>query len=576
MGHKGQPAAVIVTGSQRRAGAGAGPVGRPTAPSRDAGAPGRSAPDVDHGGALPLQAPFGKAMMRLFMRLPHAARWAMVVATLALIHLMPPTTAEAGPPAGGDRPVSPVVAPGPDTPAGAGAADPTGPALTVLSLETAPLDVYLDGARISPADGLGGGAFADAGPRPPGAATVEIFAHADADAVDGSPPAARADRIAEVAVALPESRSASLVIGPPAGEGPAPEVRVFDDDTAPPPPGSGRLVLRHTAATGPMDVDVVALGGDEVTFLTQSPVEPGGQLTVDVPVGAPDGTAVQVRAQTADALFALPELFSETLTVGSGQVHTAYVSPRRWPRHSPASCGPTGTIPPAGAENVSTADADLDGDGHRERAVLWSQVDGSVRTWGVGATGLGAGGVVARVDAPSTFDPASPWTAPALLGAADADGDGADELFLAVDHGGYTENVQVWGLRSCALAAVTLAGTTGGASFPVGASARDKAGVTCAYTGPGASLTTWKATADDDADAFSITTTDHHWADPQTLEPGAVMTWTRPATDEWTLLQSSGLRCGRPPYTLLPRVRAAAGASSAPAVAIPLTPSFTG
>jgi hypothetical protein len=232
-------------------------------------------------------------------------------------------------------------------------------------------------------------------------------------------------------------------------------------------------------------------------------------------------------------------------------------------------------VPPPGADNVSTVDADVDGDGRPERAALWSQPDGARRAWRLGVAGPGDAAVVAAVDEPSTFDPASPWTAPAVLGAADADGTGGDELFVATGHSSYSQDVQIWGLRDCALVATALGGAAP-ATFAVGASAREKVGVTCAYTDDSASLTTWRAVAaDEPADAFTVTTTDHTWTGPLALRADPARTRAPPARDEWTLLEAGGLRCGRPPFTLVDRAVAGSSAAEAASV-VPVGPAFTG
>lgn len=337
--------------------------------------------------------------------------------------------------------------------------------------------------------------------------------------------------------------------------------------TTPPPLGAGRLVLRLDAAGPAMDVEVITLTGDQHRFLARRALEAGGELAVDVP----GGTAVHVRAQAKDSLFALPQLIEQDVDADAGEVRTLWVTPRPPPRRPATTCPASDDAsPPPGARTAGSLDADVDGDGDAEPVRLWSRDDGGRTTWWLGASGLGPGGARSALDVADAADPE-------LLGAADADGRGADELLVAVGHGPSTRQVQVWALAGCALEPAHLAGEAAPATFAVGASSRDKSGVVCTHADATSVLTTWRAVADDTASTFTVTTADLTWVASLTLRSGPTTTWTRPASDDWTLLQAAGLRCGRPPYTLTDAAPGGSGPGAArPPGALDAPPAFTG
>jgi hypothetical protein len=351
---------------------------------------------------------------------------------------------------------------------------------------------------------------------------------------------------------------ASTVLRPPAD--PAASAPAGPGSDHAPAPGASRLSLRSADGMGPIDVEVTALIDGAYVFLAQERLDPGGQLDVDVPATIV-GNGVHVRGQVpgaAGSAVAVPELFAGTVLVEPGRIHHLHPVPRpRPPRRPEVSCPPAPGGRP-GPDHAAT-DADLDGDGDGERVVLAPTGE---RAWQISATGLGPGGAIARLELPVGAEPR-------LIGAADADGDGTDELFAVTGRDASTEQVQLLGLRDCALAPVHLDGT-GPATFPIGASARHKAGLTCAYGPAGATLSTWRATSDEQRTTFTFTLTDHTWAGPAHLVTGGSATWRRTASDEWALLQASSLRCGLPPHLL---VQQHTGVPPAPVVA---EPSLTG
>jgi hypothetical protein len=417
--------------------------------------------------------------------------------------------------------------------------------------------VYVDGARVSPDGGVAAGRFAPAGHRAPGPATIAVFRHVEPVPAT---PAGRTDPVATATVTVPDARAATIVVGPSPGTGGAPAVAVHGDDRAPVRRGTARLVVRPTLAGGRVEAEVVALYGTLPVTVGRRILGPGDELAVDVLVGPGGRSGAFVRAAAEGASWALPERFSQMVPLVGGEVHTVYATGQRRPARPPVPCASTTTAPPAGAGDVSTAEADLDGDGRTERASLWSRE---------GRWHLGAGGAVADLALPTGTDGAS-----RLLGAADADGDGTDELFAGLGRTTWSEVLQVWSWRDCALAPLRDAATGDPLTFAVGSAARDKVGLSCAVTGEPPALLAWRAKGSEDRATFTASVTRYRWTGPNTLAADPEDTRALPREDVWTPLEAAALRCGRPPYGLVTRVGDALSPRGPAAVVT--DPAFTG
>ena len=195
------------------------------------------------------------------------------------------------------------------TPAGAQAA---GAEVRVLhGIPGTPVDVYVNGERAL--DDFAPGTTTDDLALPAGSYSVAVF---PADAADDSGEAV----IGPVDLAVPASGNVSAIAH--LGADGAPTITPFVNDTAAAAAGSGRVVVRHTAAAPAVDVLV---GGQPVFSGLTNPNEDSADLpagTISASVAAAGTTEpvigpadVPVTAGSATIVYAIGSLQDSTLDV---------------------------------------------------------------------------------------------------------------------------------------------------------------------------------------------------------------------------------------------------------------------
>jgi len=201
------------------------------------------------------------------------------------------------------------------------------------------------------------------------------------------------------------------------------------------------------------------------------------------------------------------------------------------------TAGPTttlATIPPcpavsvpAEASEVTELDGDVDGDGEADL----------LRTFLVGdawhlqvevAAGGGAELDLAAADAAGV----------GLVGGADVDGDGRDEVWARVGSGASATILGLARYDTCALTRVTIAGSP--AELPVGGSVGSAAGVECGSPGIDADLTVFSALHRGDSQ-YDVTATEYDLQGTELL-PGSSSTATVDAADD-AFARSTSFTC---------------------------------
>lgn len=210
----------------------------------------------------------------------HARCAALVL--LAAVLVLPPAAAGA---TAGDAP--------------AGASPDTASVTLIHGLRDLVADVYLDGQLVL--EGFAPQRITDPVPVPAGEREIAVR---EAGAPPDAPPAVAGT------VTLEPGRPYSGIVHPtPSG---TPTLSAFVEDASPVPPGQGRLVVRHTAAAGPVDVRTgdaavatgLQPGGEAVT------TRPAGVVTVSVTApGAPGAPAASVSADVEAQEGAVTALF---------------------------------------------------------------------------------------------------------------------------------------------------------------------------------------------------------------------------------------------------------------------------
>lgn len=165
---------------------------------------------------------------------------------------------------------------------------------------------------------------------------------------------------------------------------------------------------------------------------------------------------------------------------------------------------------PAGATAVVQESGDVDGDGHPD--VLRSFLDGG--RWSLQVELAAGGSAAVAID---VLDAAGVG----LIGGADVDGDGRDEVWARVGSGASTAILGLAALDGCQLVRVdTDLGTP--AELPVGGSVGAASGVDCSADGDDADLTVFSAVYVDE-DRYEVTAVEHT-LDGTTLRPTSTST----------------------------------------------------
>lgn len=163
---------------------------------------------------------------------------------------------------------------------------------------------------------------------------------------------------------------------------------------------------------------------------------------------------------------------------------------------SAATCDPIGL--PDGAANIAEAAGDVDGDGADDDLLSYRL---GTDDWRLRVE-LAAGGA-ADVVIPSFGDGAI-----AVLGGADVDGDGDDEVWAQTGSGASAAIIGLARFTDCKLERVTFAGGDP-AEFPVGGSVGNAAGLDCEGHGdPTADLTGYTATNTGEG-TYEVTATEY-------------------------------------------------------------------
>lgn len=184
---------------------------------------------------------------------------------------------------------------------------------------------------------------------------------------------------------------------------------------------------------------------------------------------------------------------------------------------------------PAGRE-MASAPGDVDGDRRADELISYRDAAGAWHLHVALAVGGGADLLVPTVGDASVQ----------VLGGADVDGDGTDELWARTGAGASAAIVGLARLVDCSLVQVTFAGGEP-AEFAVGGTVGTAAGLRC-HAGPGASvLTSYTATHTGD-DRYEVTSLE--WIiDGPTLVAGPTATTTVVVTDP-LMAWASSFSCG--------------------------------
>lgn len=194
-------------------------------------------------------------------------------------------------------------------------------------------------------------------------------------------------------------------------------------------------------------------------------------------------------------------------TAGCGDDDAPDASPSTSATEAPSTSSATSTTPgpacdplalPDGAANITDAAGDVDGDGAQD--VLRSYRLG-VDDWHLRAE-LAAGGAE-ELAVPTFGDGAI-----VVLGGADVDGDGGDEVWAQTGSGASATIVGLARFTNCTLERVTFVGGDP-AEFPVGGSVGNAAGLGCeAHIDPASDLTAYTATNTGEV-SYEVTATDY-------------------------------------------------------------------
>jgi hypothetical protein len=197
---------------------------------------------------------------------------------------------------------------------------------------------------------------------------------------------------------------------------------------------------------------------------------------------------------------------SEASTTSSAPETTAPPTAPTTASTAPPTSAPecAASIPePASAE--SSATGDVDGDGQDDTLEVVHDAEGG---WWLRVT-LGSGDVTALALTTDNVGGAE------MIGAADVDGDGKEELFAQTGAGASTATIGLFTLDGCAIAPITFDGAP--TQFPVGASVGATSGLQCSNDPEAPASIFAYAGASSDGESYDVT-----WAELE-LE-GTVLT----------------------------------------------------
>lgn len=193
-----------------------------------------------------------------------------------------------------------------------------------------------------------------------------------------------------------------------------------------------------------------------------------------------------------------------------------------------AECGAIGV--PDGATNVVNASGDVDGDGKDD--MLLSYLVGE-SSWHLQVRLSGGGGADLAI---ATSSPGNVE----VLGGADVNGDGRDEMWARTGSGASATILGLATFVDCNLVRVTFGGREP-AELPVGGSVGTAAGVECAAHGdPSADLTTYTATNTGD-DQYEVEATEYALEGTSLIQKGR--TTSRATAGDETFIRASGFSC---------------------------------
>jgi hypothetical protein len=195
--------------------------------------------------------------------------------------------------------------------------------------------------------------------------------------------------------------------------------------------------------------------------------------------------------------------------------------------------GPTTTAAPrcpldplGDVDGASSADADVDGDGEPDTATAYLAPGAEWRV----RVDLAPGGGAERAVAGAGIDDAV-----AVIGGADVDGDGADELWVQVGSGAAASILGLFRLEGCRLEPVLLDGEP--ARLPVGASVVNTSGVECRQ---GAIYVLSGTSAD--GEAYDVTEERHELRGAELVRAGTTTAIVEAGSPDFQRL--STFRCG--------------------------------
>lgn len=179
--------------------------------------------------------------------------------------------------------------------------------------------------------------------------------------------------------------------------------------------------------------------------------------------GAATTTSVTTTAELSTTIAASATTTSEpaasTTTTTTTSTTTSTV---------PITTCPVPPALPEGALRFAGGSGDYDGDGQLDSAITYQAAPDS---WRLRITFADGGGTDVAIADAEDFAP------PRHIGGFDIEGDGADEIFVAVGAGASTVQLGLFDVAGCVASRITAGGTS--AVFAVGASIGNVSGVVC-------------------------------------------------------------------------------------------------